>query len=124
MGIEDFAPVSPVPAALGNRCPHCGQGRLFRGFLDLAPRCDVCGLDYGFADAGDGPAVFLSFAALVVVVGLALLVDAYFEPPVWLLLLILLPVIFLLCLGLLRPCKAVMIGLQYRNKAEQGRLGP
>jgi len=124
MAHEDFAAVSPVSEALAGHCPHCGQGKLFRGFLDIAKACDVCGLDYGFADAGDGPAVFVSFAALVVVTGLALVIDAYYEPPVWLLMLLMLPLIAVLCLGLLRPIKGLMIGLQYRNKAEQGRLAP
>ena len=124
MALDDHPAVSPVPAALAGRCPHCGQGRLFRGFIEVAERCGVCGLDYGFADAGDGPAVFVSFAVLIVVVGLALLIDAAYEPPIWLMMLILLPLILLLCLGLLRPVKGLMIGLQYRNKAEQGRFAP
>lgn len=124
MAHEDLAAVAPVSAALAGRCPHCRQGKLFRGFLDVAKACDVCGLDYGFADAGDGPAVFVSFAALVVVTGLALIIDAYYEPPIWLLMLLMLPLIAVLCLGLLRPTKGLMIGLQYRNKAEQGRLAP
>jgi uncharacterized protein (DUF983 family) len=97
---------------------------LFRGFLDVAEGCTVCGLGYGFADAGDGPAVFVSFAALIVVVALALVIDAAYEPPTWVLLLILLPLALGLCLGLLRPAKGLMLGLQYRNKAEQGRLVP
>ena len=112
---------SPGLAGLRGRCPRCGRGRLFRGFIDVAARCDVCGLGYGFADAGDGPAFFVSFAALIVVVGLALLVDAAYEPPIWLLMLTLLPLVLLLCLGTLRPIKGLIIGLQYRNKAEQGR---
>lgn len=124
MAIDDYPAVSPVPAAVAGRCPHCGRGRLFHSFIEVAGRCGVCGLDYAFADAGDGPAVFVSFAALIVVVGLALLIDAAYEPPIWLMMLILLPLILLLCLGLLRPVKGLMIGLQYRNKAEQGRFAP
>ncbi len=124
MAMSDFPPVSPISAALAGRCPHCGQGRLFRGFIDVAPRCTVCGLDYGFSDTGDGPAVFVSFGALIVVIGLALIIDAAYEPPIWLLMLILLPLVLILCLGSLRPIKGLMIGLQYRNKAEQGRLAP
>jgi uncharacterized protein (DUF983 family) len=56
-------------AGLTCACPRCGRGKLFQGFLTLRPRCDVCGLDYGFADAGDGPAVFIMFFAGFVVVG-------------------------------------------------------
>ncbi len=115
---------APVRAALAGHCPRCGRGRLFRGFLDVAERCTTCGLDYGFADAGDGPAVFVSFAALIVVVALALIIDAAYEPSTWVLMLILVPLALVLCLGLLRPAKGLMLGLQYRNKAEQGRLAP
>ena len=53
-----YAPQSPIITGLLGRCPRCGQGHSFKGFLTLAPRCERCGLDYGFADAGDGPAVF------------------------------------------------------------------
>ena len=124
MATKDFAPVSPGSAALAGRCPHCGQGRLFAGFLDLRPHCEVCGLDYGFADSGDGPAVFVSFAALIVVTGAALLLDALLEPPMWLTLLIVVPLSLVICLALLRPAKGLMIGLQYKHKAEQGRFLP
>nr|WP_262299774.1 DUF983 domain-containing protein [Microvirga sp. HBU67692] len=41
---------------LRGRCPRCGRGRLFQGFPQLRPRCEVCGLDYAFADPADGPA--------------------------------------------------------------------
>ena len=122
MAPADYPAVSPASAGLRGRCPHCGRGPLFRGFLDVAESCTVCGLSYGFADSGDGPAFFVSFAALIVVVGLALVVDATYEPPIWLLMLILLPLVLLLCLGTLRPIKGLIIALQYRNKAEQGRI--
>ncbi len=121
---SDFAPVSPVSAAMMGHCPHCGQGKLFAGFIDLAAKCEVCGLDYGFADAGDGPAVFVSFAAGLLVVGVALIVDILYAPSIWVHILISLPLTLVLCLGLLRPSKGIMIGLQYRNKAEQGTFEP
>ena len=122
MALADYPAVSPGSAGLRGRCPHCGRGRLFTGFIDVAERCSVCGLSYGFADAGDGPAFFVSFAALIVVVGLALVIDAAYEPPIWLLMFILLPLVLILCLGTLRPIKGLIIGLQYRNKADQGRI--
>ena len=39
---------------LACKCPRCGEGRLYAGFLTLRPSCNVCGLDYAFIDAGDG----------------------------------------------------------------------
>ena len=58
-----YPPVSPLVAGVTCRCPRCGKGKLFDGFLSLPPRCNVCGLDYSFIDAGDGPAVFIMFFA-------------------------------------------------------------
>ena len=65
----------------GLRCPRCGKGKLFRGFLTLRPRCEVCGLDYCFADAGDGPAVFIILFAGFIVVGAALITEVIYQPP-------------------------------------------
>ncbi|MCA3629743.1 MAG: DUF983 domain-containing protein [Methylobacterium sp.] len=116
-GIEADA----ASAGLRGRCPRCGEGRLFSGFVTLAPRCEACRLDYSFADSGDGPAVFVILIAGFVVVGLALWTEVHYEPPIWLHLAVFLPLTLVVCLGLLRPMKGLMISLQYRNRAEQGR---
>ena len=116
------APPSPYVTGVLGRCPRCGGGRLFTGFVDLAPACEACGLDYGFADAGDGPAVIVTLLAGFVVVGAALVVEVKYEPPMWLHLAIFLPLTLVVCLGMLRPLKGVLVSLQYRNKAGLGQL--
>ena len=108
---------------MSGRCPRCGDGRLFSGFIGLAPRCEVCGLDYSFADAGDGPAVFVALFGGFVVLGAALWTEIVYRPPMWVHMAVFLPLTLVVCLGLLRPLKGVLIALQYRNKAEPGRLG-
>jgi uncharacterized protein (DUF983 family) len=115
-------PPSPYVTGVAGRCPRCGGGRMFKGFLDLAPRCEACGLDYSFVDAGDGPAVIVTLLAGFVVVGAALVVEVKYEPPMWLHLVIFLPLTLVVCLGMLRPLKGVLVALQYRNRAGQGRL--
>jgi uncharacterized protein (DUF983 family) len=105
----------------GNRCPRCGDGRLFGGFVTLRPSCGRCGLDYAFADAGDGPAVFVILLAGAAMVALLLWVEVTYQPPVWLLLAIFLPLTLAVCLGMLRPLKAALIHQQFRRKAEQAR---
>ena len=117
-----FPAKSPWATGLACRCPRCGRGRLFNGFLDLAPVCAVCGLDTKFADAGDGPAVFVTLFAGFLVVGLALWTEIKYEPPMWLHLVIFLPLTLVVCLGMLRPLKGLLVALQYRNKAGEGRL--
>jgi uncharacterized protein (DUF983 family) len=116
-----YPPLSPFATGLTCRCPRCGRGALFAGFLTLAARCEVCGLDYGFADSGDGPAVFVIFFAGAVVVFAALGVEVLFQPPYWLHAVLWIPLILLTTLGPLRPIKGVMIALQYRHRAEEGQ---
>jgi len=110
-------------AGLRCACPRCGRGKLFRGFLTLPPRCEACGLDYGFADSGDGPAVFIMFIAGFIVVGAALVTEVLYHPPYWVHAVLWLPLILIVTLGLLRPMKGLMIALQYHHKAEERRFG-
>lgn len=117
-----FPPVNPVTSGLSGRCPRCGQGKLFNGFLSVKKACSACGLDYSFADSGDGPAVFVIMLVGFVVVGLVLFVELSFQPPIWLHLLLWLPLTVALAAAVLRPLKGLMIALQFRHKAEEGRL--
>jgi len=113
---------SVVYASLLGRCPRCGKGKLFRGFLDIAPACTACGLDYSGLEAGDGPAVFVILIVGAIVAGGALLTEVWFHPPYWVHAVIWFPAVVLLSLGMLRPLKAGLIVLQYKHRAEEGRL--
>ena len=115
--------VSPYRAGLACRCPRCGKGRLFEGFLGPRKNCEACGLDYGFADSGDGPAVFVIFFSGFVVVFSALLVEVMYQPPYWLHAVLWLPLILITTLVPLRPVKGLMIAIQYHHKASEGRVG-
>ena len=119
---DDYAPQSAYATGLAGRCPRCGEGHLFSSFLTVAPSCEVCGLDLKFADSGDGPAVFVMLLAGFIVVGAALFVEVRYEPPMWVHLIIFLPLALVVCLGMLRPLKGVLVALQYRNKAGLGQL--
>ncbi len=113
---------SPFLTGLACRCPRCGKGRLFAGFLSVVPRCEICGLDLGFANSGDGPAVFIIFIVSPVVIILAVILETLVHPAPYVHLIVWIPVTILLCLALLRPFKATMIALQYRHDAKEGRI--
>ncbi len=119
---DQYPPQSPYDTGLKGLCPRCGQGHLFKGFINIAPKCDVCDMEFDFADAGDGPAVFVILIAGFIVVGAALYVEIQYEPPMWVHMAIFLPMVLVVVLGMLRPLKGLLVALQYRNKAEQGRL--
>jgi len=112
-----------ILAGLSCACPRCGNGKLFQGFVTLRPRCEACGLDYDFADSGDGPAVFIMLLAGFIVVGAALITEALYRPPLWVHAVLWLPLILIVTLGPLRPMKGLMIALQYHHRAAEGRFG-
>jgi len=117
-----YAPVSPLAAALFCRCPRCGKGKVLQGWLAIAPRCTVCDLDLRGEDVGDGPAALVILVLGAVVVAGAVLLEAKLEPPIWVHLLIWVPVTLLGTVLLLRALKAWLIAQQYRHHLlDEGR---
>ncbi|KIZ36475.1 MULTISPECIES: DUF983 domain-containing protein [Rhodopseudomonas] len=107
---------------LACKCPRCGKGKLFAGFLTLAPRCEVCGLDYAFIDVGDGAAIFIIMISGAIVVVAALIVEVKYQPPFWVHAALWLPLILATTLLPLRLMKALLIALQFHHKAAPGQL--
>ena len=107
--------VSRLAAALGRRCPACGEGRLYVSYLKVADRCPVCDLDFHAEETGDGPAVFIILIVGFIVVGLALWLEMTLSPPMWLHMVLWLPLILGLSLGLLPLLKAWMVAQHYRH---------
>lgn len=115
MAIEQ-APLSKV---IRGRCPRCGEGRLFLGFLAFRDACAICGLDFKTIATDDGPAAFVTLFAGTLVGALGLWVELAFGPPVWVHMLLWLPLIVIVTLALMRPTKAALAAFQYRHKATQ-----
>src|SRR6201992_3807307 len=111
-----------APRGFACKCPRCGKGKLFAGFLTLRTKCDACGLDYGFIDAGDGPAVFVILFAGAIVVRAAVIVEVKYQPPFWVHAALWLPLILAVTLWPLRAMKSLLIALQFHHKAAEGRL--
>ena len=109
-------------AAFSGRCPRCGQGKLFAGYLSIAKSCTRCGLDYAMFDAGDGPAVFVILIVGAVVCAGALYVEFTYQPPYWVHAVLWIPTVTILTLVLLRFAKSLLLVLQYKNRAGEGRL--
>ena len=125
---DDAAPrrpeLSPLRTGLACRCPRCGQGPLFQGFLTLRPACPVCGLDYGFADPADGPAFFVMTGVGLAVGVLFLWMEIALRPPIWVHFILTLPLFLFGSLAALRPVKAWLVNEQYVRKASEARFAP
>ena len=112
--------INPIRAGLLCRCPDCGRGRLFSGFLKVVETCEVCGYDFRRLNTGDGAAVFVMQAAGAPVVFGALFVQIVWRPPVWAVAAVALPLVAGLSFALMRPAKGLMIALQVRDGNRRG----
>lgn len=120
---QNYVPTdNPMLTGIKGRCPQCQHGHLFSGLLQLAPRCEVCGLDYSFADPADGPAFFAMTIACVPALAFAVWVQLNFEPPFWVHIITTFPLIVGCCVALLRPLKGWLVCSQYFHKAAEGSI--
>ena len=97
------ARINPIRAGLLCRCPNCGRGPLYAGFLKVVERCRACGFDFTGLNTGDGAAVFVMQIAGAPVVFGALYIQIAWSPPIWAMLVVALPLVAGLSLGLMRP---------------------
>ena len=114
-----------LSAGLRGRCPRCGHGKLFDGYLTVAPVCGHCGLGLAGHDSGDGPAVAATFILGTGIIALAAAVELIFHPPLWIHAVLWTPAVIGGTLALLRPLKGLTIAIQYRTRAvdEPEQLG-
>jgi len=98
------------------RCPRCGRGRLFTGFLKVKDRCPQCGEELFHHRADDAPPYVVMFVVAHVVVGVMLWVEIMHAPPMWLHAAIFLPLTIVMSLALLPPVKGALVALQWANR--------
>jgi uncharacterized protein (DUF983 family) len=114
---QEFFARPAVRGFLG-RCPKCGEGRMFRAFLKVADACPVCGEELHHHRADDFPAYLVIVIVGHIVVAATLAVEATFAPPLWLHLLIWLPLTAAMALALIQPIKGVVVGFQWEHGME------
>ena len=95
---------------------------MFAGLASFAPKCRACGLDFAGFNVGDGPAAFLIFIVGGIVVGLAIWLELKASPPWWLHVLLWVPLATAMTVGLLRIGKGLLLALEYRHRAREGRI--
>ncbi len=105
-----------VTRALLGRCPHCGQGKLFRSYLKQVDQCSMCGEQYGEIRADDA-APWLT----LIVVGHIFLPIAFLLNwdwmPTWAAMVSMSALIVAISLAILPRAKAVFIAILWRTHA-------
>lgn len=115
-------PPTTAQVALTGCCPRCGKGRSFAGLIAFAPSCRVCGLDLRSFNVGDGAASFLILIVGAIVTGLAMWLELTRSPPWYVHAALWVPLTLVLSIGLMRIAKGLLLALEYRHEARQGRL--
>ncbi|NRD89873.1 hypothetical protein C8024_11055 [Sphingopyxis sp. BSNA05] len=88
----------------------------------FSDKCRACGLDYSQYNVGDGPAAFLTLIVGAVILGLALAIEANFHPPIWVHIMLWVPLTVAAVVGSLRVSKALLLILEHRNQAREGSI--
>ena len=110
-----------IAAGLHGRCPRCGKGALFSGYLKLAPACATCGADFSMADLGDGATVFVILIVGALAVPAAFVAQFGFGWPPLAGAGLAVVLALVLTLWLLPAAKGVLFTLQWTHKAGEGR---
>ena len=99
------------------RCPHCGEGHLFRSYLKVADTCDACGEELSHHRADDFPPYLSIVIVGHVIIGLMLHLEmAYENIAPWVYLATMLPAAIILPLTMLPSIKGAVVGLQWANR--------
>lgn len=114
--------LAPYDVGVRGRCPRCGEGHMFDGFLKLRANCEACGLDYSYADPADGPAFFAITFACLPSAGFAVWLELAYQAPFWVHAITTFPLMLATLVPPLRPLKGWLVASQYYHKAAEGRL--
>lgn len=103
--------LTAVGRGIAGRCPACGQTHAFAGYLRIVPCCVACGAPLGAVRADDAPPYLTLFISGHIIIPLLVWVDYRYEPSLWAMAAMFLPLTLVLCLALLRPAKGATLGL-------------
>jgi uncharacterized protein (DUF983 family) len=111
----DFPPfMTMIRRGLRGRCPACGEGKLLAGFLTIAPACDHCGTPFSHLHADDLPPYIVILLTGHLLVPIIFWVEKAWMPPMWLHMMLWLPLFAIICTLMLRPVKGAVVGWMLR----------
>ena len=98
------------------RCPNCGRGPLFEGYLKVADRCAVCGEELHHHRADDGPAYLTILVVGHLMAPLIHVVFTRFRPEPLVMATIFTVACVALSLFLLPRMKGLVVGIQWAKR--------
>ena len=103
------------------KCPRCGKGKMFAGYLTPRESCEVCGLAFEPLRADDAPAYFTVFLVGHIVIAGVLFTEQLWHPAMWVQTLWVLVAVVMM--GALLPLiKGAVMGAIYSSQASEHRF--
>ena len=116
VGRSNITSAQAVLRGARGKCPNCGRGRMFSGFLKVVDRCEVCGEELFHQRADDFPAYLVIVLVGHIVVPLMLIVETEYAPPMWFGLAVWAPLTLGLALAFIRPIKGAVVAIQWYGR--------
>lgn len=98
------------------RCPHCGKGKMFTGYLKVADHCEVCGEEFRHHRADDFPPYIAIMIVGHLLVGIMLHMDMSYHVSPLTYVYTMVPLAIVLPLAILPSIKGAIVGLQWANR--------
>lgn len=105
-----------VKRGLACRCPACGEGKLFKSYLKVVDRCEVCGTDLHHHRADDMPPYITMSIVGHFVIWFILIGEIEFQLPLWFHVVVWPLVTLAMSFALMQPVKGAVVGLQWANR--------
>lgn len=103
--------------ALCGRCPNCGEGRLFAGYLKQVDACANCGEAFGHIRADDAPPWLTILVVGHIIVPLAVTIETFDLWPTWVAMTLWPSVALALTLAVLPRAKGVFLAAIWLTRA-------
>ena len=97
------------------KCPHCGQGKMFRAYLKVADHCDACGEQLNLHRADDLPPYLAIMIVGHLLVAVMLHMDMAYRVNPLTYMYTMIPLAVILPLAILPSIKGAVVGLQWAN---------
>ena len=97
------------------KCPHCGQGKMFRAYLKVADHCDTCGEQLNLHRADDLPPYLAIMIVGHLLVAVMLHMDMAYRVNPLTYMYTMIPLAVILPLAILPSIKGAVVGLQWAN---------
>lgn len=113
--------MTALKRGLRRKCPACGEGKAFRGYLKVKDACDNCQTPLGLYPCDDGPAYVTMLLVGHVVIGPLFALEFFWSYPLSVVIPVTVAALMALTLWMLPYIKGAFLGLVWHHGLKSAR---